>query len=40
MCCNKTDKFYYRINLDKKEIEIITVFDTRQNPDKLEKDLK
>ena len=36
----KQTTFYYRINLDKKEIEIITVFDTRQNPDKLEKDLK
>ena len=31
--------FYYRINLDKKEIEIITIFDTRQNPDKLKKDI-
>ena len=25
---------------EQKEIEIITVFDSRQNPDKLEKDIK
>ena len=36
----KQTTFYYRINCDKKEIEIITVFDSRQNPDKLEKDIK
>lgn len=36
----KQTTFYYRINFDKNEIEIITVFDTRQNPDKLEKYLK
>jgi len=36
----KQTTFYYRINLDKNEIEIITVFDTRQNPDKLERDIK
>ena len=36
----KHTTFYYRINLDRKEIEIITVFDTRQNPKKLEKDIK
>ena len=36
----KQTTFYYRINLGRKEIEIITVFDTRQNPDKLEKDIK
>ena len=35
----KQTTFYYRINFDKKEIEIITVFDTRQNPDKLQKDI-
>lgn len=35
----KQTTFYYRINFDKKEIEIITVFDTRQHPDKLERDL-
>lgn len=32
--------FYYRINKSKGELEIITVFDTRQNSDKLRKDLK
>jgi plasmid stabilization system protein ParE len=36
----KQTTFYYRINFDRKEIEIITIFDTRQNPDKLEKDIK
>ena len=36
----KQTTFYYRINLEKQEIEIITVFDTRQNPNKLEKDLQ
>jgi plasmid stabilization system protein ParE len=27
--------FYYRIKSELNEIEIITIFDTRQNPDKL-----
>ncbi len=36
----KQTTFYYRVNFDRKEIEVITVFDTRQNPDKLEKDVK
>ena len=36
----KQTTFYYRINLEKQEIEIITVFDTRQNPNRLEKDLQ
>ncbi len=36
----KQTTFYYRINFDKKEIEIITVFDTRQHPDKLERDIR
>lgn len=36
----KQTTFYYRINFDKKEIEVITFFDTRQNPDKLQKDIK
>jgi len=36
----KQTTFYYRINVDRNEIEIITVFDTRQNPNKLEKDIK
>ncbi|MBZ0241743.1 MAG: type II toxin-antitoxin system RelE/ParE family toxin [Bacteroidales bacterium] len=36
----KQTAFYYRINFDRKEIEIITIFDTRQNPDNLEKDIR
>lgn len=36
----KQTTFYYRINSDKKEIEIITIFDTRQNPNKLNQDIK
>lgn len=35
----KQTTFYYRIDLKLEEIEIITMFDTRQNPDKLKKDL-
>jgi plasmid stabilization system protein ParE len=35
----KQTTFYYRINLNKKEIEIITIFDTRQEPNKLYKEL-
>lgn len=31
--------FYYRIIAEQKEIEIITIFDTRQHPDKLRKDI-
>ncbi len=31
----KHTSFFYRINFAKEEIEIITIFDTRQNPDKL-----
>jgi plasmid stabilization system protein ParE len=31
----KQTTFYYRILFDKNEIEVITIFDTRQNPDKL-----
>lgn len=34
----KHTTFYYRILADRKEIEIITIFDTRQNPDKLKKE--
>lgn len=34
----KQTTFYYRIT-EKNEIEIITFFDTRQNPDNLKKDL-
>ena len=36
----KQTTFYYRVNLEKKEIEIITIFDARQHPDKLKKDIK
>lgn len=31
----KQTTFYYRILFDKNEIEIITIFDTRQNPENL-----
>lgn len=33
----KQTTFYYRIKLDTREIEIITIFDTRQNPEDLKK---
>jgi len=36
---SKHTTFYYRVNFDKKEIEIITIFDNRQNPEKLKKDI-
>lgn len=36
----KQTTLYYRVNVDKKEIEIISIFDSRQNPDQLEKDLR
>ena len=35
----KQTTFYYRISRELKEIEIITIFDTRQNPNKLKKDI-
>ena len=35
----KQTTFYYRILADRKEIEIITIFDTRQHPGKLKKDI-
>lgn len=35
----KQTTFYYRINSIENEIEIITLFDTRQNPDKIKKDI-
>ena len=35
----KQTTFYYRVLLNQQEIEIISVFDTRQNPKKLIKDL-
>lgn len=31
----KQTTLYYRILLDRNEIEVITIFDTRQNPDNL-----
>ena len=36
---SKHNTFYYRINQNQNEIEIITIFDTRQSPDKLQVDL-
>ena len=36
----KQTTFYYRISIELREIEIITIFDTRQSPDKLKKDIK
>lgn len=35
----KQTTFFYRINMKEKEIEIITFFDTRQNPNKLYKEI-
>lgn len=35
----KQTTFYYRVDLVKEEIEIITLFDTRQAPDKLNQNL-
>lgn len=35
----KQTTFYYRINSDLNEIEIIILFDTRQHPDKLNKEI-
>jgi len=32
---SKQTSFYYRIHIDKQEIEIITFFDSRQNPKNL-----
>ncbi|QLE01510.1 type II toxin-antitoxin system RelE/ParE family toxin [Galbibacter sp. BG1] len=34
---SKQTTFYYRIVKDRDEIEIITIFDSRQNPEKLNK---
>ena len=36
----KQTTFYYRILSAKNEIEIITIFDTRQHPDKLKRNLE
>jgi plasmid stabilization system protein ParE len=35
----KQTTFYYRILFDKNEIEVVTIFDTRQNPDKLSNEI-
>ena len=35
----KQTTFYYRISTELKEVEVITIFDTRQNPNKLKKDI-
>ena len=35
----KQTTFFYRIKVEQKEIEIITIFDSRQHPDKLKKDI-
>ena len=35
----KQTTFFYRIKMKEKEIEIITFFDTRQNPNKLYKEI-
>jgi plasmid stabilization system protein ParE len=35
----KQTTFYYRINFKVNEIEIITIFDTRQSPNKLNKEI-
>ena len=35
----KQTTFYYRVLKEQEEIEIITIFDTRQDPDKLKKDI-
>lgn len=36
----KQTTFYYRILPQKKEIEIITIFDSRQNPDRRKNDIR
>lgn len=36
----KQTTFYYRISDESNEIEIITIFDTRQNPNKLNDDIE
>ncbi len=36
----KQTTFYYRVNHELKEIEIITIFDSRQNPSKLSKEVE
>jgi len=36
---SKQTAFYYRIHIKKQEIEIITFFDSNQNPDELGKEI-
>ncbi|TLF46288.1 type II toxin-antitoxin system RelE/ParE family toxin [Maribacter aurantiacus] len=36
----KHTTFFYRVNFKQKEIEVITLFDTRQDPNKLKQQLK
>lgn len=36
----KQTTFFFRVNFVRKEIEIITLFDTRQDPDKLKEQLE
>ncbi|MCK0155958.1 type II toxin-antitoxin system RelE/ParE family toxin [Cellulophaga sp. F20128] len=36
----KQTTFFYRVNFSKKEIEIITLFDTRNDPEKLKSQLQ
>lgn len=36
----KQNTFYYRINFQTEEIEIITFFDTRQDPERLKKQIE
>ena len=35
----KQTTFYYRVNFELEEIEIITLFDTRQDPERLKQQL-
>ena len=37
---SKQTTFYYRIHKRSKEIEIVTLFDTRQDPSRLKKEIK
>ena len=37
---SKQTTLYYRIQIEKQEIEIITFFDSKQNPDELNKEIK
>ncbi len=37
---SKQTTFFYRINKEKQEIEVITLFDTRQLPEKLNDEIK